>query len=760
MTNKQWKPVYLRLRGDKQKSLSFRKFAEKLLAQSKERNEELGNYPNPVHTFKDSRVRIRTQALPGYDIIEIDTTSGEETEITSTRMLYSGLIESRYNAGGLSWYMRYYPAQYELDGGLGASIDGTRVDPVMPPNRWMYNDYSGDPYEATWFDQKYISGPVAGRFSGQLRKLVQLQLGVNMIVGFEYASVSHGLAVEELEGSEKRLWLYQISSGGVLKQHLFDYTQDTLEKAMKWTKGSTPPEILKNGWFAPRSEWDSSKEVMTYAQWRALPPNDTRDETQVTFQLMSGADLSYITSGYAGLGDYGWSFNSTCTQACMVGIGWNRDTGTPSTNYQSQLFIITIGDESATCAGQGKVVFVHEPSDQIKVPDSIGALSSVSLWLTESGYNASQPSSGYMAPQYAYFNLQDEMEVVYYTYIAGSTGDINGNTGTMEAAMVGCRTNTSYSASNYSYQACGNVHSGNGTEGEKHGFVTSLYGPDETASFTGWDWTWGAVVENRDLWRQSGLVSIYVSGGFYVAAMLPFATHCVSPFEGTFNYTTQSCVVIPSFERCGIYHYKDQRKIRNGKLKSPDRFVYELGAPVRKFGCKCISACSYSSCPGSTQADAAPTYEVGTYAWVSAPYIPRVTYTDYNHNCIYMGSPTPCWTDDYLTYSWDISPCVAAQDPFYEDITTYSGSLLLPDGAIHVFSEHDMTGSSRPFRPSNAEYGKQSVISAFDTFSGRYVFSMPEVWISPCVTNTEEYPDEGFSKVWVHFVGDPGFADE
>lgn len=771
MPTNEWKPVYLKLSGDRQKSASFRRFAEKLLAQSKERNEQLGNYPNPVHRYKSAEVRITTRSLPGYDIIEIETPTAELREPLSEGQLYSGLFESRYNPAGVAWYMRYYPAEYEVFNNdqfilatPGASIDGAEdyIDPPMPPLRWMYNDYDGDPEEMPWFDQKFLLGPVAGRFSGKLRKLVQLQLGMNMAVGFGYSGGNcNGLRVEELSGGRKRLWLYKIG-GGVFMQHMYDYTEEGIQKKAGWTETGVPPEITNNGWFTLQTEWDDDREVWDRAVWEATNPASRPSLGAVTFQLLDADTVNNATAGYYAQGDYGWSFNSDCTSAVFVGMGWNTDVY-PAVNYQSQFFEIVIYENHATIDGTGKSLFVHDPKDSLKVPDSIGRLITLSWWRTQTGAAASQPASSYSAPQYAFYDLNDDLQLVTYEYSAGTVGDINGNHASSQwgTAFANCATVTAYAPTNFSYQNCGYGEFGYGTDGRHHGFNTSVLSVDTLTDFVGWEGTWSAVAENTS-YRRSGWVYVLVYT-FQAPAFLQWSHHALSQVIGTFSEYAYNCVIVPSFERLGLYHYKQFRRIvSSARRAAPVYLLYERGSPVYTGQCFCISGCSLSTCSVNSPADHHPEREVGNYAWVTSSNDPcsDVIYSQWDESCIYDGSSVSCWTSTYLLDcpgSVNVASAPAAQNPYTEDNSTYSGILLLPDASVYVFTEDDILNQSRPFRESSEDYGWQDVVSAFDDFSGRWVFSQPEVWISGTVTNSE-YPTD-MIKSWVGWVGDPGYGD-
>lgn len=771
---KQWKPVYLRLSGDRQKSLSFRRFAEKLLAQSKERNEELGNYPNPTYRYEDAKVKVFTQSLPGYDIIEIETpiTGGKEEE--GTARLYSGLFESRYNPAGVAWYLRYYPAEYEVynvDEGVdrlstAASIDGSdeALTTPMPPLRWMYNDYSQTPTEMPWFDDKFVIGPVAGRFSGKLRKLVQLQLGLNLYVGFGYAgSNCNGLRVEDLGNGRKQLWFYKIG-GGVFMQSAGTYTEKEIAAKGGWGEDGVPPEILKNGWFTFQTEWET-REIWDRQIWENADPTTRPPLGDVTFQLMDAASLENTIDGYAAQGDYGWSFNSDCSSAVFVGIGWNKDTY-PYPNFQSQLFTISIYENYAEIEGAGRQLFVHNPNDQIKFPDAIGRLVSYSLWRNYSGFAATQPSSAYVAPQYAYYDLKDDLHVVNYEYAQGTVGPINGDYvySQWSEAYQDCRQRTTYSATAFEFSACSYTEVGYGTDGAKHGFNTSIFQTNSYRSFDGWTGQWSALAENPDVYRESGWR--YIGINTYSAnAKLPFDHHALSIIEGTFNDYRNACVIVPSFDRCSLYHYMHDRRITsNAERRAPEYRLYEYGAPVWADRCFCISACGYSNCVDAGPADRYPQYDTTDYKYfVSSNNWPcnKTIDGDPICSCVYNNNTYCCWSPaTVLNCPGDvnIATAPAAQNPYTEDVSTYSGAIMFPDGAMHVFSEDDILNKSRPFRTSDADFGYQDVVSAFDDFSGRWVYSQPEVWISGTITNSE-YPTD-MIKSWVGWVGDPGYDDE
>lgn len=778
MTNDRWKPVYLTLLGDKQKSLSYRKFAEKILSLSKERNEDLGNYKNPVYVHREHGiVEIKTVSLPGYDIIQIRTPLQQpEEEPKRAEHLYSGLNETRYNAGGNGYYLRYYPADYEvynksagLDPVDGASVDGESEDLLspLPPNRWLFNDYSLNPTEAPWFDESYIWGPVAGRFSGKLRWLVQLQLGLGIYVGFSYnINESHGLRVEEdMETGVMRLWLYSISASGVRMQLMFDYTQEALEDAAGWIKGSTPPEIVDNGWFCLQSSFDYTRPVMTKAAYDALPDNEKPGLTGVTFELLDSATYTAAVSDYGALGDYGWSFNSDCSSAVFVGINYNYPIdGSPAVNYKSQLFTISISGYSATISGGGKKIFVHNAQDQLKIPDALGGLNSYSLYRTQTGYVASQPSTSYIAPQYAYYDLTDSLQLVNYMFQQGTVQDINGDLAdsNWSAVYADCRQSTGYAQPNYEYTGCGHKEVGHGLYNEYRGFVTSALSPTSYGNWTGWQGDFGSLEVHEDYWSPSQYIDVFIAGGWYVPAGLHWTHQWFSQVVGTFNSTTYNCIVVPSFERVAIHHYKRFYEIpESAYRKTPIQLCYEHGSPVMRWGCACISGCDYTpDCPaGGSQINPAPEYEIGGY-WVSYERgTPFYTYSGW-HTCTFLGEPAYCALPDDRVFDVAYDPGPPAESPYVTPRVIDDGAIILPDGTIIVLSDEELARAD-PYKESGGLYAQQSVVSAYDNFSGRYLFSLPEIYVTDCVNNVAgEYPTNGFLKPHVAFVGNPGLHDD
>lgn len=774
MTN-EFKPTRIIYTGDKVKGVEYLKFARKLLTQSKERNEQLGHYAQPFYSYKDAQKTIKVTSLTGYDIIEIfapEIGGGEEFKTTK---LYSGMFEPRYNPASLAWYLRYWPSTYELFNadqnlakGLGSSIDGAKVDPPMPPNRWMYNDYDYDAeeeiglQEAPWFalngaPQRWLTGVTAGKFSGQLRKLVQLQLGMGLYPQFD--GKTDFIRLEELASGKTRIWLYTISNG-VRMQLMGDYDQDSFEDSNGFKRGSIPPEFEEAGFFSYQTSFDETRQEYTKAEYDALNPQPGLPE--VTFKLMTAAEYNVNIGSFAALGDYGWSFNSLGTQGTFTGITTNYPEGR---NYKSQQFRMFVQGYVVSIVGFGEKLFLMDSSaDFIKVPNEIGELETFYFWRADDGFIGTQPSDQYTAPMYSYMDLADQEQVISYTFKATAAISSVGGAWTGWADAVACR-RASYITVNgypnsYDYSPCTYGRDGDGIDGGYHGFTSAVTnGTDEKYAFSGTEF------------HQSGRVPVggYMATGFWLYRDTPggnrplafkIDSQVVQFQNGDFGADSSNVLVIPSFERLAYYHFKSYSDyLTDGDATYDRNFVYD-GSDGRAFGDGVIGPCDPGIGNCSVVAvDATPFGSYGDVVYWGKEF-PNCTAYDHGppEMCGLFGSspnqvPHPCWTNPGNMCS-EAETVPAAQDPFVRSSTTLTGGLLTPHGTLVIFSDADMNAAN-PLRESSENYGIQGMVTAFDTFTDRWVFSLPDVGITAIQENLNSEFTSEFLKYPVGFVGAP-----
>jgi hypothetical protein len=760
----------------------------------KHRNEELGHYANPVQRVRHGDIKYMFSSLPGYDIIDITVpfVEGEE-EVGGAADLYSGLWEPRFQASNKQHYLRWYPSDYELfntglltpvSAGLGASVDGAedRLSTApMPPNRWMRNDYTYDPEdpltkeEAPWFKDtgKIVSATSIhpGKYSGKLRELVQMQLGYGLLPQFSYsASNANGIHLETLDEDTTRVWLYQISgTNGVVMQIMADYSVANFEKAELLKTGGIPPEIEEAGWFDRQTSFDSAKPVYTKAEWDALPDDERPDIKTVTFRLLSSAAYLAAVGSYGVYGDYGWSFNPAGTSAVLVGIEWNTPGGGGlASSYRSNLFTIALDPTAftASISGAGARPFLMDSSfDHVKFPKTNGALETVYFWKGENGFKGTQPSSSYTAPIYAYYNLNGELVQCDYTYAEGTTETQNGGSAfpTGWAEIIACRQRTTLSATNYHYKGCSSGRSGTGTFGQKHGFSTTITSADTYSVWGGYSATFSATTnwgnKGHDTWWGTAWNKrATLPNGAVAATRANMDSQYLARTEGSFGGSTKSVLIVPSFERLAFYHYKSlNTTLTGGRLTHPNTWLYERGQPVRQAGLGGTlgDPCEFAGCGWPVgvlgfkgnlwpDADTEPEYYVSNTQNVERLY---KLYT----GC--TGDGDDCFGENELVPSG--TP--GTQDPYSEDITTVVGGLMLPNGASIMFSDDEINNQSEPFRESSASFGYQSVVSCFDTFSSKYIFSMPNIAMTDLQHTATGFPDD-ITQTGVLFSGMPYFT--
>jgi len=785
-----WKPTFYRTNGHPGATAPLRKVATKFLTNMKHRNEELGNYINPVQRFQYDGIKFVLSSLPGYDIVDITVPfePGEE-EVGGTAEIYSGFWEPRVQAHGIGHYLRWFPSDYELYNsdsvtpiGLGASVDGAseELSDPMPPNRWMYNDYSPGGVgpddgreEAPWFkdtgQQVSAASIHPGKYSGKLRELVQMQLGYGLLPQFNYtASNSNGIHLEALDDDVTRIWLYQISAtNGIVMQVMMDYTDAKFEKAERLKTGEIPPEITEQEWFSTQTSFDSSKPLYTKAEWDALPEAERPAITTVTFELLSAAAYLSVVSEYGAYGDYGWSFNPAGTSAVFCGMAWNTPGGGGlAANYKSNLLTVTLNPTAftASVSGAGDTPFLMDSAfDHVKFPNSDGTLETVYFWKGENGFKGTQPSSSYTAPIYTYYNLNGALETVSYTYTAGTYETQNGGSGFALgwAEYIACREPNAISPTNYNYAACGAGQSGTGTMGARHGFTSSITTPDSFDNFLGYRGSWSSAKDLAPPTYFGPSSNLKISYGPTTSrpAGMNMDSQYLELEHGNWGGATESVLIIPSFERLGYYHYKSlQTTLSSGSLSLAAEYIYEHGTPVRQYGDGSIGSddCEYNACT------TAATGRIGN-RWPSSDtqpnyYLARNATADTLfpiHTACSPNDANDCFSDlDGVVYTNGApAPILSGHT---KDDTTYVGGLMLPDGSSIAFSDDEIVNQSSPFRESSSSYGYQSVVSLFDTFSGKYIFSMPEIAMTARKHTATGFPDD-ITKTGVLFSGMPYF---
>jgi hypothetical protein len=776
----EFKPSQIIYRGDRDKGVHYLKFARKLLAQTIERNEKLGQYKNPSYQYRDREKTIKVTALPGYDIIEIFVPLEGEEELPKTNKLYSGLFEPRYSAAQTDWYLRYWPSIYEvynpdqnLDKGLGSSIDGAKVDPAMPPLRWLYNNYEAyDPdtetglTEAPWFTkgegvpERWILGFSAGKFSGKLRELVQLQLGMGLYPQFDHKR--NGIRLETLANDKIRIWLYDVSaSTGIRMQVMGDYEVSVFERANDLKPGSMPPEVEEAGFFSYQTSFSEARAEYTKAEYDALEPQPSIYE--VTFTLMDASTYQSSIGSFAALGDYGWSFHPDGNKAIFVGITTNYPEGR---NFKSQLFRLFFQEYVVNIGTEGEKPFLFDgDNDHIKAPDEFGNLESHYFFRADDGFIGTQPSDNYTAPMYAIFTLDGNERVVNYNYTAWEVTTDEGGAWTTWADAIACRrysyiTTNGYPTS-FDYSLCTTGRTGTGSMGGFHGFSSDITTPtEEKYSYVG------------SIFRQQSPTPIsgFMATGFWLQRstpgggrpyMTPIDNQFVAVYAGTMSADTDSVLVIPSFERCAFYHFKNYiNSITEGTLNWYRNYVYR-GTTTRAYGDGVIGPCDpgISSCPEGSGIDATVTgISANVLYWGTE--IPSATSFEKSPpvDCGNQGdppntTPSPCWID--AGNLGDFVPTIPANEDPYEE-TNYSqvGGLITPHGTLVMFSDAEMNDSN-PFRQSSENFGIQGVVSAFDTFTDHWAFSLPDVGITVMNDNLDgEFTNE-FLKYPVGFLGAP-----
>lgn len=783
----EWKPTFYRTNGKPGATAPLRKLARKFLENMKHRNEELGNYANPVHRFQYDDIKFLLSSLPGYDIIHITVPyTPVEKEEEDTAEIYSGLWEPRFQASGLTgWYLRWQPSDYEVYNsetdttppGLGASVDGAAEELTnpLPPSRWLYNDYDATRTEAPWLADTGGEVTVArthpGKYSGKLRELVQMQLGYKLLPEFTYrASESEGIHLEVLDEDTTRIWLVQISgTNGIVKQIMADYSITAFEREEGLETGAIPPEIEEMGWFTTQTSFDTTRPVYTKSAWDAVPEEERPDIKAVTFELLPAADYSSAVAGYSAYGNYGWSFHPDGASAVLVGLGWNSPSGGGiAVNYKSKLFTININHAAftATVSDGGKNVFLMESAnDHVKFPGPTGLLNSTYFWKAQNGLAGTQPSDLYTAPIYAYYNLIGERVVCEYTYDAGTYETQNGDNSQVLtwADTLACRSGTTwFPSANWHYANCDKAQSGVGTMRKKHGFVTTIAPATSYDTFNGWRATWSepAVLCNGNDYVESHSLKISFGGPLWRYGAVHADTHYVALEEGDWSAVSSSVLIIPSFERLGFYHYQKLRTLLdNGRLTHPQNFIYERGQPVREHGNGSIGQddCEYDN-PCTDGFDGAighlrPDYFTTPEYWASRDGVGDTVQPIHIACSAYKAHD--CFIDDGVLRN---NPLPSDQYPYSTDTTVPSGGLMLPDGSSVVFSEDEILNQSEPFRESSSTFGYQSVISCFDTFSSKYIFSMPNIALTPRKHTANGFPDD-FIKIGVLFSGMPYFIE-
>jgi hypothetical protein len=580
--------------------------------------------------------------------------------------------------------------------------------------------------------------------------------------------------LEELDEDTTRIWLIQISgANGIVKQFLSDYSIEGFEIRQKLGTGGIPPEIEEAGWFDTQTSFDITRPVYTKAAYDAIPEAERPALSGVTFELLSASAYSAVTGGYAAYGDYGWSFNPDGDSAVLVGLAWNTPGGGGlALNYKSNLFTVTINHSAytATVAEGGASPFLMAgPDDHVKFPDSAGILSSTYFWKGQNGSAGTQPSSSYTAPIYAYYNLDGQKVQCDYLWNAGSWDTQNGGLSNVLnwAETAACRQLTTHGirvgTGNSHYAECSTGQSGTGTMGRSHGFTTSITAPYAYDEFLGYRAAWNPpeVLCAGNDFIESWYQIIHYGGTINRAAATHADTHYCKREYGNWNATPKSVLIIPSFERLGFYHYKSlQTKQTGGQLIYQHKFIYERGAPMREHGDGTIGQ---DDC--ETGNSCAPPGEFGFIGHrrpdidSNPEYLGQRTGTSDEVQPIHIACSKDdahdCFVDDGELV---VNPTPADEDPYSSDVTEVVGGLMLPDGDLVMFSEDEINNQSKPFRESSPTFGEQSVISCFDTFSAKYIYSMPNVALTARKHTATGFPDD-FTEIGVLFSGMPYFIE-
>lgn len=776
-----WKPTFYRVNGKPGATAPMRRLAHKMLENMKHRNEVLGNYANPVYRFQFDGNKFMFSSLPGYDIIDITVPSVEgEYDPTKDAEIYSGCWEPRFQSGGFGWHMRWYPAAYEVfnsetDSGppiLGASVDGAAedLDTPLPPVRWLYTDTNNPVRKETpWFEDSSQSVTnqfiKPGKYSGKLRELVQMQLGYGLLPNFFYtASHSNGIYLEVLDEDTTRIWLIEISgTNGIVKQIMGDFTVAGFEKAQNLDVGGIPPEIEQMGWFDTHTGFDTSRPVYTKSEWDAIPEDEQPSIKTITFQMLSASDYAATVEDYQAHGDYGWSFNPEGTSAVLVGLQWNYpEGGGLAVNYKAQMFTVTFNhpDATATLAGGGKQVFLMDNIfSQVKWPDIFGDLNTAYYFKGQNGNKGTQPSSAYTVPIYTYYDLTGNQVTCNYQYSAGNTDSQNYNlpwSGWEE--VIACRKKTTWGTTVFTYHECSTAQSGVGSFAKISGFNTSIISPEAGDSFAGSRLTFSSTdaLVTGIMFMESRKLKLYRYPTEGRAAGMHSDTQYADLASGNWYDKEESVLIVPSFERLGFYHYKKRTEsLTEGTLSHPMAMTYEKGDLVRWHGDASIGqqGCElYAHCtPGFGQygnrevSAETPGYY---YAWNG------LADTQWP---IWIGCSVTTGNDCFVTDAGTVRRDLPADEsPYTRTTITVEGGLKLPDGGTVMFSDDEINNQSSPFRESTVEFGKQSVISCFDTFSSKYIYSMPEIALTPRKHTADGFPDD-FVRRGVLFSGMPYF---
>jgi hypothetical protein len=605
-----------------------------------------------------------------------------------------------------------------------------------------------------------------------------MQLGYGLLPNFFYtASHSNGIHLEVLDEDTTRIWLIEISgSNGIVKQIMGDFTVAGFEKAQDLDVGGIPPEIEEVGWFDIQTTFDTSRPVYTKADWDALPEDEQPGIKTVTFQMLPTSDYLAVVDDYRAHGDYGWSFNPAGTSAVLCGLQWNYPAGGGlAVNYKSQIFTVTLNHTAytATLVGGGKNAFLMGSSKHsVKWPDDLGLIWTAYYWKGQNGFHGTQPSSSYTAPIYTYYDLAGQQVTCEFQYNAGDVDDPNpggGGWGGWEEVLA-CREATVWGLqydppAQYHYGFCSTAKQGAGTYGSAQGFVTTIATPDSYDTFDGSKITFSspATVCEGDLFIEMVGKAIQFGIPSHPRARRA-AGHADTQYaaleSGNFFSSIDSVLIIPGFERLGFYHYKKIRNyVSDGLLSHPYAHTLERGTPTREHGDSSIpqKGCEQQATSCSD-----------TFGYSGERRPDRDTKTQYHYTRQGMSNQVePVYTAcsdtqqaDCFFGQWEpvVHTVPANQDPYNKDETLVVGGLMLPDGGMVMFSDDEINNLSQPFRESSEDFGVQSVISCFDTFSSKYIYSMPDIALTPTKHTADGFPDD-FVRRGVLFSGMPYFTE-
>lgn len=482
-------------------------------------------------------VTCSVRSVHGQDVIQIDATPLEEEQRGHCVLrVYSGLVEARYQVNDIAWYDRY--AASPVSQGL-----------LKVGSNWLYNEgrhavagpggwylVPGEPLDqAPLFDRSHNADSfydkLPGRYSGEMRKVVQLILGRGKTPGFQYGFYfCHGIWT----GSDGSKWIVEIGWYGVWAQRLYTCDAESVYKKAGLT-------------YVPQTtEFDYSKAYLV-------------------------ADYGQIAQFYDRLFPLwmacGWAFSASGNQA--ANIGYYPDENGLYLHAESWRMSIT-GNKQPETIVLNKVDdgwFWGLNTTHCKFPSYSLPGDPTPSCLVSFGWTTTPapPESSFRCPVHVFFR-DETLKTCYHVWDNGESYLANTNSEVCRTVAPGyldpeCLANPPNKAG-WGYHS--------GTEGITNCFDTPIMAKKEGYSTTSGTMTEFEVVPGPG----SGYFAPYVylacpicegyqvnpSGSNQASSEFDFI-HRATDYTGSKSLSVTDIFIVPMNDRDGYYHYRSEYKV-------------------------------------------------------------------------------------------------------------------------------------------------------------------------------------------------------